>query len=201
MQIKLSGFPYAPKCFSETGRMCLVPVPSRCPWWRNCLLLWTIPHVALPRGCLPHSHLSPVSIAVPSLDPRLSYARQPLASRFSPVLFPSCSSSEKGKDPKVEDRGHKAGAEPKRSEPPVRKVTLIEVRESQPEVSGRDRRKDVRHPGQQWQVPESASGVHTGKGAVGITAKAISGLREAMEDRPSSVKSNCRQPEGKRPPE
>lgn len=34
--------------------------------------------------------------------------------------------SERGRDPHFEDRAHRAGAEPKRSEQPVRKVTLIE---------------------------------------------------------------------------
>lgn len=62
--------------------------------------------------------------------------------------------------------------ETKKSEPMVRKVTLIEVRENQQKVNGERKqekvisspRKDVRHSGQQWQVPESVSGVSTGEG-------------------------------------
>lgn len=62
--------------------------------------------------------------------------------------------------------------ETKKSEPVVRKVTLIEVRENQQRLIPSPR-KDVRHPGQQWQMPESTSGVSTGKGSLGIAAKKL----------------------------
>lgn len=78
----------------------------------------------------------------------------------------------------------------KKSEPMVRKVTLIEVRENQQKVSGERKqekvisspRKDVRHPGQQWQMTESTSGVSTGR-----VGKAIGGLQEVLVDSPDSV--------------
>lgn len=193
--IKLSGFPYASDCFAETDRICLVPVPQ---WlgWSSCLpALWIIPHLTLPSCFLRPSHLSSVSILPLPYVHALSNPLQPLAHGFSLSLFPSCS-SEKGKDQNFEDRGHKADMEMKKSEPMVRKVTLIEVRENQQKVSGERKqekvisspRKDVRHPGQQWQMTESTSGVSTGR-----VGKAISGLQEVLVDSPDSVS----QPEGK----
>ncbi|KAK7796683.1 hypothetical protein U0070_018997 [Myodes glareolus] len=43
----------------------------------------------------------------------------------------SMAPTEKSKEQNWEDRGHRADMQAKRSEPPARKVTLIEVRENQ----------------------------------------------------------------------
>lgn len=50
---------------------------------------------------------------------------------------------EKGKEQNWEDRGHRTDMQAKRSEPPARKVTLIEVRENLAESGVREDQEEA----------------------------------------------------------